>query len=426
MNLIKLIYKKTSDKISYLLEHEGFMKYFRNMGWMFFGNVTYLAISFFSVIFIARSLGPENYGQLSYAVSFVGIFGFIAGLGISNILFRELVRDPQNRNLYLGTSLKINIWSSLFAQALCIIFAFIFSNKDVSLWSIVILSFGPITSLFFIINTEFQAYVNTKKASIVFTLAHLLAAIIKVVLVYLGFGVIYMSAMVIFEYIITSIGLVYLRKKHIGSISEWKYDSDIAKKMLSDSWPLIIVSAFTLIYSRIDQVMIKHYIDAYSVGIYDAAVRLSELWYFIPTTIVASLFPAMVNAQKISDDELHHRIKKIGLFLFILSTTIAILVTVVAEPLVRIVYGTGFINSSIVLKIYVWSLVSTSMNILLNQYLITKNHRKMIVAISFLSVSTNIILNVILIPKYGIVGAAWATFVSYFVPLLVWVIFRKR
>ena len=75
------------------------------------------------------------------------------------------------------------------------------------------------------------------------------------------------------------------------------------------------------IYMKIDQVMIKEMLGAEAVGQYAAAVRLSEVWYFIPIIIASSLFPAIVNAKKISNDLYNERLQK----LYDLQFTIALL-----------------------------------------------------------------------------------------------------
>lgn len=412
-------------KLKEILAHEGFQRYSKSTGWMFFSNIGYLIASFFSVTIMARTLGPENYGQLSYAISFFSLFSFLVGLGTTNILYRNLVRDPENKNLYLGTTLRINIISAFFAQAIMILVAFLFSEKDVSFWVIVIISFNLLFGIFNIFFTEFSAYVNYKLASIVIIVGHLIPAILKIIFVLNGYGILYISLIMVLEGFLIAFGIYYVRTKKYGSISDWKYDSKIAKSMLQDSWPLIIVSAFTVIYSKIDQVMIKSFIDAKAVGLYDASVKLSEIWYFIPTTIVNSIFPAFVNAEKESDLKLENRIKKVSVLLLIISIGIATIVTIMSDYIINLIYGKEYAESSLVLKIYVWSLISTSFNLILNQYLIIKNKRKTIIAISFLSVLTNIILNVIMIPKFGISGAAWATFISYLVPLFYFLVIKK-
>jgi O-antigen/teichoic acid export membrane protein len=413
-------------KIKTIWAHQGFQKYFRNTGWMFFGNITYLISSFFSVLIIARVLGPENYGQLSYAMSFVALFGFIVGFGTGNILYRELVRNPERKNILLGTSIRINLVSAFIAQILTLVFALLFSDSDVSFWAICILSFSFYFNGYYVINAEFQAEVKAKIPSLLINITHFFIAIIKIIFVLSGKGVIYLATIITLEALFILIGLIYMRIKIYGSIKDWVYDSQIAKYLLKSSWPLIFVSAFSIIYAKIDQIMIKNILNAEAVGLYDSAVRLSELWYFIPTTIVVSMFPAIVNSDKTSSEQFKKRIFRLALFLIIFSVGVAIIVSLFSNILIKTIFGTQFISAVPVLQIYIWSLVASSLSILIHQVLVIKNKIKTIAILTGSGMIINVILNIILIPPYGITGAAWATFVSYWVSVILWVLIRGK
>ncbi len=80
---------------------------------------------------------------------------------------------------------------------------------------------------------------------------------------------------------------------------QWRFDKEIGKKIVKDSWPLMFASLMIVVYMKIDQIMLKNMLDATQVGIYAVAVRLSEVWYFIPVLITQSIFPAVINAKKV-------------------------------------------------------------------------------------------------------------------------------
>jgi O-antigen/teichoic acid export membrane protein len=405
--------------------HEGFQKYFRNTGWMFFGKIIYLISSFFSILIIARALGPENYGQLSYAMSFVALFGFIISFGTGNILYRELVQTPEHKNILLGTTLRITMISALIAQLFTLLTALIFSDSDVSFWLICILSFGFYLNSYFVITIEFESVVKSKYPSLIVNISHLFISIIKIIFVLSGKGIIYLAVITILEAFLIFSCLIYLRYRTYGSIRDWRYSSQVAKFLLKNSWPLIFVTAFSIVYARIDQVMIKNMINAEAVGLYDSAVRLAELWYFIPTTIVLSVFPAIVNSNKTSGEQFKKRIYQISILLLIFSISVATLVSFFAPFIISTIFGSQFISAVPVLQIYIWSLIASSISILLHQVLIIKGETKTIATLTGIGMVSNIILNTILIPLYGINGAAWATLISYSAPIIFVIIFKK-
>jgi len=396
-----------------LTKTTGFKKYFKNTGWMFFAKVASMLVSFIATSYIARNLGPTNYGELSYAISFVSIFSFIAALGIDQILYRDLIKYPEKVNDYMGSAIILRTITSAIAIALCLLFAFVLSPKDVSFFLIFIICISFLFNTFQIIGLEFQAHSQAKIPSLISLGITIILNILKIVVIAFDKGVIYLALILLLESILYAVGLFIYRTKIYGSTREWRFNKGIAKDILSNSWPLIFSSAFAIIYARIDQIMIKNMLGAESVGLYDAAVRLSEVWYFIPTLVISSLFPAIVNAHKTSLAQYYSRSRKLILFLFLFSSGTALLTYVFAPYIVYIVFGTGFLGAVPLLKIYIWSNIATALNAFTLNYLVIENKRKTIFISSFVGMALNVILNIILIPQYGSVGSAIATLISY-------------
>ena len=173
-----------------------------------------------------------------------------------------------------------------------------------------------------------------------------------------------------------------------------------------------------MIYARIDQVFLKHMIDTASVGLYDAAVRLSEVWYFIPNIVVAGLFPALMNAKKDSSELYAARARKLFLVVTIFTIGSAFLTTLFARPIVLIVFGSEFSAASSVLQIYIWSTIAIGMNLIAQYLLIAEKMGKYIAYSAGLGMIINIVLCILLIPIWGMYGAAASSVVAYLVPFI--------
>ncbi len=395
-------------------QHAGFQKYFRNTGWMLFAKIISMAISFVVTAYVARNLGPLNYGQLSYAASFVAIFSFIAGLGIDHVLYRELISNPEKKKEFLGSAIFIKFFSGIVAMVLTVSFGFYFGQDDVSKILIYILSGTFIFNSLQIISYEFQAQVKSKIPSIISIIVTIILNILKVLVIFLGGGVIYLVALSLFESIMYTIFYWFAYEKILGEkVTNLIFDKKVAITLLNDSWPLIFTSAFALIYARIDQILIKHMMGAEAVGIYNSAVVIAEVWYFLPTIIIASLWPAILNTKKLSEEIYHKRLIKLATFLIVIAISVSIIVTFIAPFIIKIIFGSAFIGASIILKIYVWACIGTFLICLINYYFVAENNKKGLVFITFIPMVINIILNLLWIPKYGIVGSAYATLISY-------------
>jgi O-antigen/teichoic acid export membrane protein len=404
-----------SARISSTLAHPGFRKYFASTGWSLMSRVLGLFISFFVTIYMVRYLGPENYGQLSYAVSFAGIFSIVATLGMDSIIYRDLVTHPERRGEFMGTALGLKLLAGVFASLLTILSALIFSPKDISLYLIIIIAFTYIFNSFNIIVYEFQARVQQKYPALISLAIVIILNTLKVLVFYFDKGVYYLSFILLLESILYAALYVTYRRKIYGAFSDWHFKKETARYILKSSWPLIITAVFSVIYTRIDQVMIKNMIDAGSVGIYDAAVRLSEAWNFIPGIIASSLFPAIINAKKISIRVYKRRLLGLIGGLVALALAVAVPTSLLSSFIVHLLYGSSYAASASVLSIYIWSGIWFSMNLVLQYFLINEHKPHILFYSSLLAMLINVGLNFYLIPIYGINGAAWATFISYIV-----------
>lgn len=410
--------KKLTAFIRAKFSHKGFRRYGENLSWMFFAKIITMVISIVATAYIARHLGPKNYGELSYAISFVGIVSFFANLGIDQILCRDIIAHPEKRNEYLGSALVLKITASVLSFFTCVMLALALSMRDVSLYLIFIISLSPFAASFGLLSNEFQADAKSKYPSIFSILVVFILNILKLLVIYYDKGVIFLAAIVLLEPILYSIMYMILRTRVYGSLLNLRFNKLIAVTMLKSGYPLIFASVFFMIYARIDQVMIKHMINAEAVGLYDAAVRLSEISYFIPNIIMAGIFPAIINAKKISSALYHKRIKHLILLLIFISSLLALITTVFSKYIILVVYGATFIEAVPILTIYVWSNVGAALILLTQQILVSENLTKNVTLTLFFGMLFNVILNILLIPKYGMSGAAFASLISYFIPFI--------
>jgi len=403
----------------------GFKRYFANTGWLLFERILRLVIVFFVGVYVARYLGPANYGLLSYAGSFVTLFLAIATLGLDNIVVRDLVKDERERDRLLGTTFALKFIGSILLLAILTIAVRFTNNDSFTNLLIFIIAIGTIFQSFNVIDFYFRAKVLSKYAVYARTISGISVAIIKLLLISLGAGLIYFAAVMVIESVILAIGLVTAYIKQKLSLFNWKIKFDLAKRLLRDSWPLILSGVAISIYMRIDQVMIKNMLDAKAVGNYAVAVRLSEVWYFIPMAITSSFFPAIINAKKTSEELYYGRLQKLYDLMTWLAIGIALPVALLANDIIRILFGTQYQAAAGVLRIYVWAGIFVFLGVASSQYLIAENYTKISFYRTFIGAIVNVVLNIIMIPKYGINGVAVATVVSYFVSVFSIVLIPK-
>ncbi len=392
---------------------EGFLRYFKNTGWLFIGKMSGLIASFLVGIYVARYLGPSRYGLLTYASSFTGLFVIFASFGIDNILSRELISNPEKREELLGSGFIIKVIGAIFSLTLIAITMLFIKADWLTNLLILISAFSFITNIFGIIDIYFQSQVLAKKTVKIQIISLIITSILKLLFILLKLGLVYFAVIYVIDGLIIAIGLIFAYKKTGFGISKWKFNKKIIYSLLLNSWPLMLSGIAFTIYMKIDQVMIKNMIGNESSGLYAIAVKLSEFWYFIPTIICESLFTAIINARNTNLDIYKKRLKNLFLMLIIISIGIALLITVFSKLIIATLFGKAYMGTLIVLRTYVWSSIPIFLQIALGNYLVSENLVKIELWSTIGGAVLNVVLNIFLIPKYGIEGAAIATLISY-------------
>jgi O-antigen/teichoic acid export membrane protein len=371
-------------------------------------------VGLFVGVYVARYLGPEQLGVLSFAMSFVALFGAFGRLGLDGIVVRNVVKNPETRDELLGTAFGLRIIGGLTLIG-TVFFSIQFTDIEPRTKLLVmIIASGHLLQAFEVIDFYFQSQVLARLISFAGIVSLLFSSAIKLCLIWFEASLVWFAWIVVVEQGVKGIILcVAYIAQHI-SLWQWRLSLSQAKKLLRDSWPLILSGLAIMVYMRIDQVMIKMMLNNEAVGIYSVAVNLSEAWYFIPMAISSSVFPAIINSKKQSDILYYQRLQKLYDMMVWLALAIALPTTFLSPWVIRVLYGDEFLQASGALSIHIWAGVFVFLGVASGKWLLTENLIKISFYRTFLGAAGNFILNLILIPIFHLNGAAIATLLANF------------
>ncbi|MFH1728844.1 MAG: flippase [Pseudomonadota bacterium] len=424
MLIIRIINKYLQYLLS-LLNHNGFKRYFTNTSWMLGENILRMIAGLFVGIYVARYLAPEKYGILSYATAFASLFKALSDLGLDSITVRELVKFPEKRDDILGTVFRLRLISGIFVLILIAVVVQLTSNNHIVNIYIFIIASGFIFQSSHVIDYYFQSKVLSKYVSICKMTQTFISSLIKLYFIFISADLFWFVIVILVDEIFLAISLCFSYWKQKVGLFFGNFSFDIAKQLLEYSWPLIFSGVTVMVYLRIDQIMIKEMLCDADVGIYSAAVRLSEVWYFFPAIITNSLFPAIINSKKNGIVFYRDRIKKLYSLLIWMAIGISLITTFFSNWIVTTLYGTAYELAGNVLKIYIWGNVFVYLSAAFGKYLINENMMKKNFYRVLAGAVTNVILNLILIKAYGIFGSAIASLISLFVANFLYDFFDK-
>jgi O-antigen/teichoic acid export membrane protein len=403
-----------------VLKHSGFRRYAANTSWLIAEKVLRMVVSLFVGVWVARYLGPERFGLLSYAQSFVGLFAVIATLGLDGILVRELVKDESRRDELIGTAFWLKLMGAIVVLIILAIAVQFTSNDKYTNILVFIVASATIFQSFNVIDVYFQSKVLSRYVVFANIISLFISSVIKIVLILYKAPLIAFALVVLFDSFVLACGFIYFyfkvnSKIYIKSLT---FKKKTAMSLLKDSWLMMVAGAAILIYMKIDQVMIKEMLSSGAVGQYAAAVRLSEAWYFIPMVIGNSLFPAIINAKKQSEELYYTRLQNLYDMMVCMAIAIALPMTFLSDWLVNLLYGVEYNQAGSVLMIHIWAGLFVFLSVANDKWFYIENKSKLLIIKVFIGAISNIGLNFIFIRKYGINGAAVASIISYSISVI--------
>jgi len=384
-----------------------------NTGWLFGDHAIRMGVGLVVSVWMARYLGPGEFGLFSYAIAFVALFGAMAGLGLNNIVVRDLVKEPQAAGDILGSAFVLLMLGGLLAFVLVVTaISYVRPDDSLSKLLVVLLGLAMLSKSAEVVKYWFESQVQSRYSVWVENGAYLIFAAVKMALILDQAPLTAFVWAMLAEGFVAAIGLMAMYVWRGGRLNTWRPHAVRAKALLKDSWPLILSGLAIMVYMRIDQIMLGQMLGDEAVGIYSAAVRISEVWYFIPAAIVASVFPAIIEAKKESESLYYQRLQQLYELMVFLALTVAIPLTFLSGYLVELIFGEAYSQAGSVLAIHIWTSIFVFLAAASGKWFVLEGLTKLALRRNLYGAVLNIALNLVLIPLWGINGAAVATLVS--------------
>ncbi|QSA99636.1 flippase [Methylomonas sp. EFPC1] len=385
-----------------------------NTSWLFIDKIIRMGVGLFVGVWVARYLGPEQFGLWSYAIAFTSLFSAFASFGIDSIVVRELVKNPERQNELLGTAFVLKLIGGTLTLLIAIVAILLLRNGDtLTLWMVGISAAGFIFQSFNVIEFYFQARVRSKYTVLAASSAFIFVTVVKVILI-LSFSPLILFAWVgLIEVGLTSLFLIVSYKKDHNNICSWSCNKSTAISLMKNGWPLVFSSLAIMIQARVDQVMLGDMIGNAEVGQYSAAMRLIEVFSFLPTIIVSTLSPYITKAKLISETLYHERLLEIYRLMFILFLVVAIPIYFLGGEFVLFVFGDEYKRAGGLLSLFAIRLFFANFGVAKSLFTVNESLFKYALITAVIGAIVNILGNYLLIPYYGAEGAIISTIISF-------------
>lgn len=389
--------------------------------WLFYERAFRGVLGLVVGVWVARYLGPELFGVLSFAQAMVALFAALAGLGLQGVVVRDIVRSTPGEVLeILGTAFCLRFLAGLFVYSLLVAVLFA-ANPEGTVTRTLTIIVG--LTLFLRVGEVsadwFEAHVRSKYIVWAQNGVVTVFALLKAMAILRQATVVTFAWLIAFEAMFLSLGMLAMLSQKGAGLSGLRYSTARARELLAASWPLMLSGFAVIIYMRIDQVMLGWLNGPSTVGVYSAALRVCEAWYMLPSVIAASFFPAILRSRERGGPEYEARLQGLYDGLFVLTICISLPIWLVSEPLMNLLFGSPYAAASGIVDIYIWNTCLVALGVARGKWLLAENLQHYGVVFIVLSMVVNVIANALLIPYFGGIGAAWATIMSTVVATVV-------
>lgn len=386
----------------------------RNTAWLFADRLVRIGLTLLISAWLARYLGAAGYGIYSYVFVIIALFGALASAGLEDVVVRDLVKAPERRDEIIGTTFCLKFGFAILAGSLAVLtIAAIRPGEHLLIELTAIAASGFLFEAFQTLALWFQSQIQAKYAVVAKSSILILMNLVKIVLL---LGVASIHAFVwaaCVESLLVAVALAAIYRFKGNSFRNWRYNPAYAWGLLRECWPLAVAGLVGIAYGKLSQLMIGGMLGNEAVGIYSAAVRLSDAWTVIPVAIITSAFPSLVAAQNVSPALYTRRLQTLCNIITALGVAVAIPMTVLATPVIEAFFGSAYAAAGPVLAISVWGGVFVFMGMVQSCWYISEGLTRMALKRTIICALLNVVLNAILIPRYAFIGAACATAITH-------------
>jgi len=392
-----------------------------NFSWLVFDKFARASLNFLLFIFLARYLGPQEFGILNYLLALVFLFTSLSSLGINPVLTNILIKNKRKtNNSIISNSYILRFFSSLFGYLIFILFIIYLHGKNVYLSYSIIIGLSIIIKSYEVLFSYFESKSLSKYIVISQTISLVIVFSLIVFFLYLEFDIKYIYYCFLIDSLITLflINIFFFKKER-----NFLFNLDFRKiyKIIHKSFPVLLSIISIVIYMRIDQVMINLLLSEKDVGIYSVSVRIVEMFHFIPKIIMVSYLPILLISKNYTFELI-----KINSLLFKISILFIFFIFVLSKYITSILFGEIYMESVLTTILLSISLIFVFFGVANEHWYISKNLQKYYALNVFIGAITNIILNYFLIQSFGISGAAYSTILTYLLIIFLFDIFNKK
>lgn len=382
-------------------------RYTKNIFWLVFEKLFRMVAGVFVSIWVARYLGPAEFGTLQFLLSIALFTATVSTLGLDNLIIKTLVTHKGQEDLVLGTAFFLKLIAGLVCAASAIFLLFLIGYETEILLLVSIIVSGVIFQCFNVIEFFFHSITAAKYIALAHSIAIVFVSITKVILIASGAGLGAFVVISAIEFSLFIVGLSFfygIRCKK--SFLKWRLNFRIAVGLLTQGAPLLVASIGFALFTTLNPILVNHFLGETATGVYSAAYRLQSLGLFLPGVVINTFLPRVISAFQ--TDEYTAITLKVTSLVVWMGFLIALPTFMFSEQIINLAFGNAYASAAQILPLMMLGNVAVFFFSCWHSWKIVESKSKLVLLSNVLIGVLNALICIALIPTIGLLGAGIA------------------
>ncbi len=384
----------------------------RSSRWLLADSLVRVVATTAVAVWMARQLGPAEFGVLNFASALTAIFTVLAALGLEVPAVLWLTRGG-NPKRGMATLLALRLGAAMLALALALPLAALLLAGDAAARTVTWVSLiSVLAAVPTVVDLGFKSRVEGVAPAKARSLAGLAGAAGRVAVLAAGGGLLALAWVLVAETLLTA--LLLWRAWAIAAPADaprlCDTDPALAAKLLRDCMPYLCINAATMLYMKADLVLVGHLASHLQAGLYALAQKMSEVLYIVPVVLADSIYPRLAHragATAAADGQL--------LFDLVAAAAISLVLaaTVLAPGLVTLLFGEHYAGSAELFRWHAWTCLPWALEIARVRWLATTGQSRRAWPSAIIGAVVSLAANAWAVPRYGAAGAVGAALLAF-------------
>lgn len=383
-------------------------------GWLAGDQVIRLAGGFFVGLWVARFLGPEQFGLLNHATALVAMVAGVAGLGIHNYVVSELVRNPAERGAILGSALALRLAVAAVIVLVVVLVGLVLPTSDPRFpWLVAIAASSILFQAAEVFDWSLQAQHRMRASAAIRTAGFAGVTAAKVVLVLTRAPLFAFAVVTAAELLLYALGWVLVYRRGGADWRALRPTRERFAGLIRAGWVLALTVGALQVQAYFDQVLLGTWLGPAALGDYAAAFRIVMVAAFVPAVVQIVAGPELARAHAEGDAAFRRRMNQLYRAMLGLFVLLAAPLVLWPQTIVKLLYGASFSGAAAILPWLALRLFFANLGTIRGLYIANTGRFVQDLISAGSGALLNCVLNALLIPRFGVAGAIGASMASF-------------